>query len=145
MKPRQSRDGWQTLVLAGTWTCLGAGGLLYLLRLSAPARWTWAAATAIALIPTFVASIRSLLHRQLGVDLIAVLAMAGALTLGEYLAGAIIAVMLTRGTALERFAVARARRELTALLKRAPRVAHRRAGENVTAVGVEVNSCLLAV
>ncbi|MDI1449035.1 heavy metal translocating P-type ATPase [Polyangium sp. 6x1] len=72
-----------------------------------------------------------MLRRETGVDLIAVLAMAGALVLGEYLAGAIIAVMLTGGAALERFAVARARRELGALLERAPHTAHRRAGADI--------------
>ena len=45
------------------------------------------------------------MNREMGVDLIAVLAMTGALVLGEYLAGAILAVMLTGGTALERFAI----------------------------------------
>ena len=73
----------------------------------------------------------------MGVDLIAGLAMTGALVLGEYLAGAILAVMLTGGTALERFAIARARRELSALVKRAPRTAHSRAGTDITDIGVD--------
>ena len=67
--------------------------------------------------------------------------MGGALALGEYGAGAIIAVMLTGGTALERFAIARARRELSALLKRAPRIAHRRAGADI--IDVEVAEVVL--
>lgn len=50
---------------------------------------------------------RRLLHRELGVDVIAILAMAGALLLGQYLGGAIIAVMLTGGGALEQYAIAR--------------------------------------
>lgn len=41
------------------------------------------------------------------------------------------------GTSLERFAVARARRELSALLKRAPRIAHRRSGTGVVDVDVD--------
>ena len=49
-----------------------------------------------------------------------------ALALGEYLAGAVIALMLSGGNALEAAAGRRARRELTALLERAPRIAHRR-------------------
>ena len=76
-----------------------------------------------------------------GVDLIAVLAMSGALALGEYLAGAIIAVMLTGGAALEHFAVARARRELSALLRRAPRIAHRRSGPDI--IDVEIADVLI--
>src|SRR5579883_1375729 len=39
--------------------------------------------------------------------------------------------LLTGGTALERFAVARARCKLTALIRRAPRIAHRRAGADI--------------
>jgi heavy metal translocating P-type ATPase len=77
-----------------------------------------------------------LLRRETGVDLIAILAMGGALLLREYLAGAIISVMLTGGAALEHFAIARARRELSALLKRAPRIAHRRVGADITDVDV---------
>jgi len=68
---------------------------------------------------------RRLLRRELGVDVIAIFAMAGALLLRQYLAGAIIALMLTGGSALEQYAVARARRELSALISRAPRIAHR--------------------
>lgn len=59
-----------------------------------------------------------------------------ALALGEYLAGAILGLMLTGGAALERFAVARARRELSALVQRAPRIAHRRAGSDIIDVDI---------
>jgi heavy metal translocating P-type ATPase len=49
--------------------------------------------------------------------------MAGAVALGEYLAGAVIALMLAGGNALEESANRRATRELTGLVERAPRVA----------------------
>jgi heavy metal translocating P-type ATPase len=45
---------------------------------------------------------------------------------GELLAGAVVALMLSGGNALEAAADRRARRELTALLSRAPHIAHRR-------------------
>ncbi|WXH27417.1 Potassium-transporting ATPase ATP-binding subunit [Myxococcus stipitatus] len=115
---------------------LVAGGILYVAHARGAARWAWAASTGVVLLPTLVTVIRGLLKRETGVDLIAVLAMVGALALGEYLAGAIIAVMLTGGAALERFAVARARRELSVLLNRAPRVAHRRAGADILDVDI---------
>ncbi|HEX5208538.1 MAG TPA: heavy metal translocating P-type ATPase [Steroidobacteraceae bacterium] len=99
--------------------------------------WSYIASICVVLIPTAGATARRLLRGETGVDLIAVLAMTGALALEEYLAGAIIALMLTGGTALERFAVARARRELTALIRRVPRVAHRRAGADLIDVGVD--------
>jgi len=99
--------------------------------------WSYIACIGVVLVPTIIATARRLLAREMGVDLIAVLAMMGALALEEYLAGAIIAVMLTGGTALERFAVARARRELTALIRRVPRTAHRRAGANIIDTAVD--------
>jgi heavy metal translocating P-type ATPase len=58
------------------------------------------------------------------VDIIALLAMAGALVMGEFLAGAVIALMLAGGNALEEFASGRARRELESLVGRAPRFAN---------------------
>ena len=83
----------------------------------------WAATTALLLVPLTVSVARSLLRRDVGVDAIALVSMAGALALGEYLAGAVIALMLAGGNALEEVANRRARRELTALVERAPRVA----------------------
>jgi len=78
-----------------------------------------------ALLPLAVSVARSLVRRKPGVDVIALLALAGALALGEVLAGAVIAVMLASGRLLERYAGERARRELSALLRRAPQAAHR--------------------
>jgi heavy metal translocating P-type ATPase len=77
------------------------------------------------LLPLVVSVARALARRQPGVDLIALLAMAGALALGELLAGAVIAVMLASGRLLEAYAGDRARHQLRALLERAPRVVHR--------------------
>jgi heavy metal translocating P-type ATPase len=92
----------------------------------------WAATTAVALLPLVLSVIKQLTRRELGVDIIALLAMGGALALGQYLAGAVIALMLTGGQALEAYAGSRARRELSALLQRAPRVVHRYDGEKLT-------------
>jgi heavy metal translocating P-type ATPase len=64
--------------------------------------------------------VRDLLAGEAGVDVIAVLAIGGALALGEYFAASVIAVMLATGEALETYAEGRAHRELTALLGRAP-------------------------
>ena len=69
--------------------------------------------------------VKAALHRRLGVDLIALAALLGTLLVGEYLAGAIITVMLVTGRALEAWAAGRAERELRALLAHGPRVAHR--------------------
>src|SRR5579864_4764988 len=127
--PRSPIRDYGLLVVA--LASLGAGGVAYALNAQYFTRLFFSASTVLVLIATAVSTGRKLLRGQIGVDLIAVLAMAGALLLEQYLAGAIIALMLTGGAALERFAIARARREMSALIKRAPRVAHRRVGAEI--------------
>lgn len=127
----------QYALLVAVLVGLAAGGVLHLLGAKGAGQIAWMAVTAIVLVPTIGAVVRAALRREAGVDIIAVIAMAGALALGENLAGAIVGLMLTGGVALERFAVARARRELSALLQRAPRVAHRRSGADVVDVDVD--------
>jgi heavy metal translocating P-type ATPase len=118
------------LTAFGALACVVAGGILQLLGIDAPAHAVWAAGTAILLVPLSLSVIRTLLRRDLGVDAIALVSMVGALALGEYLAGAVVALMLAGGNALEDAANRRARRELTALVERAPRFArvHREDG-----------------
>ena len=72
-----------------------------------------------------VAVLRSALHRRVGADLIALLAVSGALATGERVAAALVSLMLATGLGLEAVASRRAKRELTALLDRQPRTAHR--------------------
>jgi heavy metal translocating P-type ATPase len=102
-----------------------------------PSAWLWAATTAMLLLPLTWSVLRSLLRGDVGVDAIALFSMAGAIALGEYLAGAVIALMLAGGNALEEAANRRARRELTALVERAPRVALVRRGAELVEVPVD--------
>ncbi len=102
-----------------------AGGLAWLAGATSAAAVLWALTTAVVLAPLALTVIADLRRGELGVDLIALLAMVGSLALGEHLAGAVIALMLSGGQALEAFAGARARRELAALAARAPREVHR--------------------
>jgi heavy metal translocating P-type ATPase len=74
---------------------------------------------------------------HLGVDMIALVAMVGALALGEELAGAVVGLMFSGGAALEAAASRRARRELTRLVTRAPRVARMRVDGVLRDVPVE--------
>jgi heavy metal translocating P-type ATPase len=97
----------------------------------------WAATTAMLLVPLSWSVLKSLLRRDVGVDAIALFSMAGALALGEYLAGAVVALMLAGGNALEEAANRRARRELTALVERAPRSAVIRRGDGLVEVPVD--------
>src|SRR2546430_10410479 len=94
------------------------GGVAWLAGERSLAGWTWSAVTAIALVPLAASVVRDLVRRKPGVDLIALLAMSGALALGQALAGAVVALMLSGRLALEALADGRARRELLALLSR---------------------------
>ncbi|MGC5582748.1 heavy metal translocating P-type ATPase [Ornithinimicrobium sp. W1665] len=60
-----------------------------------------------------------------GVDVLAVTAVVSTVAVGEYWAALVVCLMLTGGEALEDYASARAGRELTSLLERAPSVALR--------------------
>ncbi|MSP32392.1 MAG: heavy metal translocating P-type ATPase, partial [Pseudolabrys sp.] len=60
-----------------------------------------------------------------GLDIVAALSMTAALAVGEHLAAAIVALMYAGGQYLEAFAERHARREMTALLSRVPRIAIR--------------------
>jgi heavy metal translocating P-type ATPase len=102
-----------------------------------PADWLWAATTAMLLVPLTVSVARSLIRGDVGVDAIALISMVGALALGEYLAGAVVALMLAGGNALEETANRRARRELTALLERVPRSALIRRGDDLVELPVD--------
>ncbi len=120
-------------LFAATLAGLTGGAVAWALGRGSLADGVWAAITVIALIPLVIDIGRQLLARRAGVDVIAVLAMAGSLALGEYLTGAVIAIMVATGIALEEYAQARASRELSSLLQRAPRTAVRvEAGQLVT-------------
>jgi cation transport ATPase len=116
---------------------LAAGGLLHLVGQPGAGSAVWAAATAAILLPLVVSVARSLVRGDVGVDAIALVAIASALALGQYLAGAVVALMLAGGNALEEYATRRAGRELAALLERMPRIAHRRCGDVIEEVAVD--------
>ncbi|MEU1836836.1 heavy metal translocating P-type ATPase [Micromonospora chersina] len=115
---------WGPLILLTVAVLAGAG--LWFAGRRGAADLVWAAVTLVALVPAVWTTLRQIWRRQFGVDVIAVLALAGALLVGEYLAGAVIAVMVATGRALEEYAQRRATRDLRALLERAPRQARRR-------------------
>jgi heavy metal translocating P-type ATPase len=89
------------------------------------ASWLWTLPALVVGIWLLAHIVADLLRKEAGVDVIAVLAIGGALALGEALTAAVIAVMLATGDWLERYAEGRAHRELSALISRAPRVVHR--------------------
>lgn len=89
-------------------------------------------------VPLLKEIFEKLRRREPGVDIIAVVAVSASLALGEFLTAAIIGVMLATGRFLEEFAAGRAERELTTLLARAPRLAHKVGSGGVETVPVDV-------
>ena len=67
---------------------------------------------------------RALRRGSIGIDFLAITAILATVLVGEYVATLIIVLMLSGGAALEDYALTRATRELDALLKRAPQIAH---------------------
>ncbi|MCE3553162.1 cadmium-translocating P-type ATPase [Pseudonocardia sp. RS11V-5] len=121
-------------LLTITVVALLAGALAWLLGDREFAAWCWVVGTVSAVVPAVWWVVVALRRGQAGVDLIAVLSLVGTLLVGEYLAGALIAVMLATGRALDAAAQRRAARDLTALLEHAPRSARRRAGDRLEVV-----------
>jgi heavy metal translocating P-type ATPase len=97
----------------------------------------WEIPAALVALVVLADVVRALRRGVLGVDLIALLAILGALALGQHLAAIIVALMIAGGSALEEFAEARARQELASLVGRTPRIAHRQAVDQVTDVPVD--------
>lgn len=67
-----------------------------------------------------VGMVRQLIRGHAGLDLLAVTAIVSAVLVGESWAALVVVLMLTGGTALEDYAQNRSKRELTALLHKAP-------------------------
>jgi heavy metal translocating P-type ATPase len=123
------------LILAAALGGLAAGGVAWGAGAHGGARWIWGGVAVLGIICSLTWVGAALRRRQLDADIIALLALVGALLVGEELAGALIAVMLSGGRALEAAAAGRARRDLQALLARAPRTVRRRVGDGDPGAG----------
>ena len=116
---------------------LGAGLAARWLGRADWAAWLMVAGAVPVLASVLLDSVASLWRREVGLDIIALLSIGGALALGEYVAAGVIGVMLSGGRALEDFAEARARREMSALLARVPRTASRYEDGQITTVPLD--------
>jgi heavy metal translocating P-type ATPase len=86
------------------------------------------------------------LKREFGSDLLGGVSIITSVLLGEYLAGAIIVLMLSGGEALESYALRSASSVLAALAKRMPSIAHRKNGaalEDVALPDIAVGDTLV--
>jgi cation transport ATPase len=120
--------GWHVLkrypIPIGALAILLVSLVLWLFGRTDLAGWVLFTIVLLGGLPLLWETVQHLWHREVSIDFIAVLAIAGSLLLNEYLAGAFVVLMLSGGEALEAFALQRARSSLTALAERAPRTAH---------------------
>ena len=75
--------------------------VLWLTRHGDTARWTLLAIVLLGGIPLLWETVRQFFHQEFSVDVIAILAIGGSLLFGQYLAGAVVVLMLSGGEALE--------------------------------------------
>lgn len=84
----------------------------------------WATGGLVGLLPATKWIVDELKNKQMGSDILALLALLGTLLTQEMMAAAIISLMLATGRVLEFWAEGQAERQLHNLLSRMPRVAH---------------------
>jgi heavy metal translocating P-type ATPase len=125
------------------------GGLFLRLQpdLAGWSRTIWAVGLALTGAPVALRTFVGLLRGRAATDVVAMLAIVGALLLGEPLAGLVVVLMQTGGEALERFAEGRASAAVRALEAAAPREAHRLGAdgqvEDIPAGSIAVEDALL--
>ncbi len=127
-----STEGLATLMglalLATGWTLAGFG--------LAAARWFYLGAAIIAGFPIIRGCVASLVERRISVEVLVGLAIVAAISVGEFHAGAVVAVMLLGGGILEQVTIAKARRSVASLLTQIPEMAFVRRGEKEVEVPV---------
>ena len=137
-KRRWSRRLWHTMkrypLPCGAVTLMIVSLVLWLVGYDTLANWTLLAVVLLGGIPLLWETVQQFLHKEFGVDVIAILAIAGSVVLGQYLAGALVVLMLSGGEALEAYALRRARSSLSALAERAPRAAHIWQGDELISI-----------
>ena len=87
-------------------------------------QWIVIALVAYTIVVTVRSMIDDLRHGHVGVDLLAVVAIASTVAVQEYWAAWAVVLMISSGEAIEEFAQSKAESNLTALIDAAPRTAH---------------------
>ena len=90
------------------------------------ARLVWLAVLVIGGLPIVWKTLRGIVKGRFAADIVAMLAILAAILMDQAFAGVIIVLMQSGGEAIEDYGLGRASSSLTALLERAPRIAHRK-------------------
>jgi len=114
-----------------------AGITFILIDNVALASLVWALATLPILGALLLQTFRSVRHGDFGLDIVAALSMAFALSFGESLAANVVALMYAGGQMLEGYASGRAAREMTLLMGRVGRTAFRYVGDRLELTPIE--------
>jgi Zn2+/Cd2+-exporting ATPase len=88
-------------------------------------------------IPIVVSAIQALLHKDLDVDLLATIAIVAAVIVGQYLAAALVVLMLSGGEILEDYTANKTSRAIQMLIESAPKTARIRKDGKETQVPIE--------
>ena len=106
--------------------------LRYALYMPGQANWALWAVLFFGGLPLVLDLARNVVKGEFGSDFLAGMSIVVSVLLGQYLAGSIVVLMLSGGTALEQYAMRRASAVLGALAKRMPSVVHRKHGDGST-------------
>ncbi|WP_435299977.1 heavy metal translocating P-type ATPase [Timonella sp. A28] len=101
------------------------GGALAIAGQQQYVQWLFTAYAVVIVLWQAIEMVKEMLAGKFGLDILAVVAIIATLLVGEYVASIIIILMITGGEALEDYAAARAKRDLSQLLAHAPQFAHR--------------------
>lgn len=112
------------LALLGDWRPWGNAMAIPILGNPGFGQWLVIALVLIIVIDTVRGMIDDLRHGQVGVDVLAVVAILSTVAVAEYWASWAVTLMITSGEAIEEYAQAKAERSLTALMEAAPQTAH---------------------
>lgn len=112
------------LALLGDWRPWGNAMAIPVLGNPGFGQWLVIALVLVIVIDTVRGMIDDLRHGQVGVDVLAVVAILSTVTVAEYWASWAVTLMITSGEAIEEYAQAKAERSLTALMEAAPQTAH---------------------
>lgn len=114
------------LALLGSWRPWEAAGVSLTFGPFNPGvgQWIVIALVVYTIVVTVIGMIDDLRHGHVGVDLLAVIAIASTVAVQEYWAAWAVVLMISSGEAIEEFAQSKAEGNLTALVDAAPRTAH---------------------
>lgn len=133
LEGNRPRDAWrkewfaalrtpETLAALAGAVLLVAGWLLAWAQ-SELSRWCYLVAALVAGLPIFSECVENLRERRISMEVLVTLAITASLLIGEYHAGAVVAVLMLAGSVLEQMTVARAKSALTTLLCMMPETA----------------------